>query len=59
MRDGRGVREVTLASIADTVAMVTPESDLFQATIRDDIAHAKAEGERRRGRGGHCCGVHP
>ncbi len=39
--DGRDVRELTLASLADTVGMVTQESYLFHATIRDNIAYAK------------------
>ena len=39
--DGRDVRDVTLASLADTVGMVTQESYLFHATIRDNIAYAE------------------
>ena len=39
--DGRDVRELTFASLADTVGMMTQESYLFHATIRDNIADAR------------------
>ena len=38
--DGHDVRDLTLASLADAVGMVTQEPYLFHGTIRDNIAYA-------------------
>jgi subfamily B ATP-binding cassette protein MsbA len=39
--DGRDVREVTLASLRDQIALVTQEPFLFDDTIRANIAYAR------------------
>lgn len=39
--DGVDVRDITQASLADCVGMVTQEPYLFHGTIRDNIAYAK------------------
>jgi ATP-binding cassette subfamily B protein len=41
--DGHDVREVTLESLADTIGMVTQESYLFHATIRDNLTYARPD----------------
>ncbi len=41
--DGRDVREVTLASLRDQVALVTQEPFLFDDTIRANIAYARPQ----------------
>jgi ATP-binding cassette subfamily B protein len=41
--DGADVRELTLASMSDTVGMVTQESYLFHATVRDNLAYSKPD----------------
>ncbi|MER7044946.1 ABC transporter ATP-binding protein [Streptomyces jumonjinensis] len=39
--DGRDLRDVTLASLNDTVGMVTQDAHLFHATIRDNLTYAR------------------
>ncbi len=39
--DGRDVRDLTLATIARTIGIVTQEPYLFHGTIRDNIAYAR------------------
>ncbi|MCD0453379.1 ABC transporter ATP-binding protein/permease [Actinocorallia sp. API 0066] len=39
--DGHDVRDLTLASLADTVGVVTQEAHLFHATIRENLAYAR------------------
>lgn len=39
--DGTDVRDLTMASLADCVGMVTQEPYLFHGTIRENIAYAK------------------
>ena len=41
--DGADVRDLTLASMSDTVGMVTQESYLFHATVRDNLSYSKPE----------------
>ena len=41
--DGHDVRDLSLASLADTVGMVTQESYLFHATVRDNIAYGRPD----------------
>ena len=41
--DGTGLRDLTLDSIAAAIGMVTQETYLFHATIRDNIAFARPE----------------
>jgi ATP-binding cassette subfamily B protein len=41
--DGQDVRDLTFASIAQTVGMVTQEPYLFHGTVRDNIAYARPE----------------
>ncbi|WP_435770729.1 ABC transporter ATP-binding protein [Nocardioides sp. SYSU DS0651] len=41
--DGHDVRDLTLASLADAVGMVTQEPYLFHGTIRDNIAYARPD----------------
>jgi len=41
--DGADVREVTLASLADVVGMVTQDTYLFHATIRDNLRYARQD----------------
>jgi len=41
--DGQDVRDLTMASIARTIGIVTQEPYLFHGTIRDNIAYARPE----------------
>jgi ATP-binding cassette, subfamily B, bacterial len=41
--DGHDVRELTQSSLADSIAMVTQETYLFHATVRDNLLYAKPE----------------
>ena len=41
--DGHDVRELSLATLADTVGMVTQESYLFHATVRENIAYGQPD----------------
>ena len=41
--DGVDVREVTLASLGQTIGMVTQETYLFHATIRENITYGKPD----------------
>lgn len=41
--DGTDVRDLTFASIAHTVGMVTQEPYLFHGTVRDNIAYARPD----------------
>jgi len=41
--DGQDVRDLTMASLARTVGIVTQEPYLFHGTIRDNIAYARPE----------------
>jgi ATP-binding cassette subfamily B protein len=41
--DGADVRELTLASMSDTVGMVTQESYLFHATVRQNLAYSRPD----------------
>lgn len=41
--DGSDVRDVTSSSITDAVGMVTQESYLFHATIRDNLAYGRPD----------------
>ena len=45
--DGRDVREVTLASLRDQIALVTQEPFLFDDTIRANIAYARPDASRQ------------
>jgi ATP-binding cassette subfamily B protein len=44
--DGRDVRDVTLASLGQIVGLVTQETYLFHATIRDNIAYGNLDATR-------------
>jgi subfamily B ATP-binding cassette protein MsbA len=46
--DGRDVREVTLASLREQIALVTQEPFLFDDTIRANIAYARPEASQHR-----------
>jgi ATP-binding cassette subfamily B protein len=41
--DGRDVRDIQLSSLANLVGMVTQETYLFHATVRDNLLYAKPE----------------
>ncbi len=41
--DGNDVRELTLASMSDTVGMVTQESYLFHATVKQNLSYSKPD----------------
>jgi ATP-binding cassette subfamily B protein len=41
--DGQDVRDVTQASLADAIGMVTQESYLFHATIRDNLKYSRPD----------------
>jgi ATP-binding cassette, subfamily B, bacterial len=41
--DGQDVRELQLSSLADVIGMVTQETYLFHATVRDNLLYAKPE----------------
>jgi ATP-binding cassette subfamily B protein len=41
--DGQDVRELQLSSLADAIGMVTQETYLFHATVRDNLIYAKPE----------------
>jgi len=41
--DGHDVRDLQLASIAEAIGMVTQETYLFHATVRDNLLYAKPE----------------
>ena len=41
--DGRDVREIQLASLAELVGMVTQETYLFHASVRDNLLYAKPD----------------
>jgi len=41
--DGRDLRDVTLASLAAQIGMVTQETFLFHATIRENLLYARAD----------------
>ena len=41
--DGQNVREVTLASLRNAIALVSQEATLFNDTIRDNIAFGRAD----------------
>src|SRR6266511_3504533 len=41
--DGSDVRELTLASLADAIGMLTQESYLFHATVRQNLAYARPD----------------
>ena len=41
--DGHDVRDVTLASLGDVIGIVTQETYLFHATIRENIAYGKPD----------------
>lgn len=41
--DGQGVREVTLSSLRNSIALVSQEVTLFNDTIRDNIAFGRAD----------------
>jgi ATP-binding cassette subfamily B protein len=41
--DGHDVRDLTLASLADAVGMVTQDTYLFHATIRENLRYARAD----------------
>jgi ATP-binding cassette, subfamily B, bacterial len=41
--DGEDVRGITLGSLADAIGMVTQESYLFHATIRENLAYARPD----------------
>src|SRR5689334_24265208 len=41
--DGTDVRDVTLASLADVVGMVTQDTYLFHATIRENLRYARQD----------------
>lgn len=46
--DGRDVREVTLASLREQIALVTQEPFLFDDTIRANIAYARPDASQYR-----------
>ena len=46
--DGQDVREVTLASLRDQIALVTQEPFLFDDTIRANIAYARPDASQYR-----------
>ncbi len=41
--DGRDVRDVTLESLGETIGVVTQETYLFHATIRDNLLYARPD----------------
>jgi ATP-binding cassette subfamily B protein len=44
--DGVDVREVTLASLADAIGMVTQDTYLFHATIADNLRYAREDADQ-------------
>jgi len=41
--DGRDVRRITLASLGEVIGVVTQETYLFHASVRDNLAYAKPQ----------------
>ena len=50
--DGVDIRELTFESLAATVGVVSQETYLFHATVRENLRFAQAGRDRRGGRGG-------
>ena len=48
---GHDLRDVTLASLNETVGMVTQDAHLFHATIRDNLTYARPDAIARAWRG--------
>ena len=45
--DGQDVREVTLASLREAIALVSQEVDLFDDTVRANIAYGRPDADDR------------
>ena len=50
--DGTDIRDATFASLADAVGVVSQETYLFHASVRENLRFAKPRRDRRGGRGG-------
>jgi ATP-binding cassette subfamily B protein len=46
--DGTDVREIRLASLAEVIGMVTQETFLFHASVRDNLLYARPEATREQ-----------
>ena len=57
--DGHDVRELTLASMAAVCGVVTQESYLFHATVRENLRYGRPGRDRRGGRGRGPRRLHP
>jgi ATP-binding cassette, subfamily B, bacterial len=57
--DGVDIRDVTLRSLADTVGLVSQETYLFHASIRETLRFTKAWRQRRGDRTGRARGPDP
>ena len=57
--DGRDVRGLTQASVADAIGMVTQDTYLLHSTVRDNIRYAKPDADQAGDRGGRQSGQHP
>ncbi len=57
--DGHDLRDLSLATLAEQIGMVTQETFLFNDTIRANLLYAKPERRAGRDRGGLPGGQHP
>ena len=57
--DGVDVRDLTFDSLADAVGVVSQETYLFHATVRENLRFAKPDATRRGDRGGRGGGADP
>ena len=57
--DGTPLTELTLTSLADAVGVVSQETYLFHASVRENLRFAKPDGDRRGDRGGGARGPDP
>ena len=57
--DGADLREVSVGSVREAVALVSDEPFLFSATVHENIAYARPSATRDGGRGGGPAGAGP
>ena len=57
--DGVDVRKIALASLGRIIGVVTQETYLFHASIRDNLRYAQGRRDGRGAGGGGSCGRHP
>jgi len=46
--DGHDVRKITLRSLGDVIGVVTQETHLLHATIRENLTYAKSDASDKR-----------